>query len=267
MRSDKYCSVHLFTTSLLAVFITVSLGASSALAANIAAPDTLTVIGHAPTAATNMTITNKTAPGLNPAIDDVLEGSYTIVDADGDAASMIHSGWQWDDDQGPIGGAHAQTFIPTTAQAGELLRVGVTPSTDPTITDPAYGVTHAYSESTLAPVLPSRTEMNAEWEPGTGSLQWEDARDACTALGLRLPTVAELQAAFVKYTRSQAVGQQGDADMHYTYNWPMRTADYPYWTSDLYQGSSYYAVYIHRGGNVDTYTNSFNTVLNYSCKK
>ncbi len=217
MPLKKACFLHPWMMSRFTVLLCAWLCCPSVFAAGATTPASLPVIGHAPTA-TDLTITNNTAPGLNPAIDDSLTAQYTLVDVDGDVASVTSSIWVWQADGAAIGGATASTFTPASVQYGQYLSFSVTPATDPALTDPALGVAPIPSPRMTAPVLPPRADLAREYtESRLGN--WKDAKAACADLGFRLPTREELEAMFVKFTRARFVGEDSQADIANTYGW------------------------------------------------
>ncbi|MBW4199741.1 hypothetical protein JW310_24200, partial [Enterobacter cloacae subsp. cloacae] len=180
-----------------------------------------TVKGRAPTA-TDLKIQNTTAPGLNPAVGDALEGSYTFTDPDG-TAEAVGSGdgvnntslVRWRDESDVIPGSYNYIFVPKAAQNKQFLTLQVTPfSQEPS--DPVSGAI-VLSAPTAAPVLPSRTEFNALWHSTSDRMRWGDAYMYCANQGMRLPSVAELQEAFITYTRSNSIGENSTNDILNTY--------------------------------------------------
>ncbi|MNG05941.1 hypothetical protein D3C84_891580 [compost metagenome] len=193
-------------------------------------------------------------------MDDSLEAHYTIVDADGDVASVTSSIWAWQADGAAIGGATTSIFTPAPAQYKQFLSFSVTPATEPAITDPALGMAPVTSPPMEAPVLPPRADLAGEYTDSARG-NWFEADAACTALGLRLPTLAELQATFVTYTRANAVGESSHMDIVNTYDWPASAL----WTNSPAAGSQNEFIYLHEDGRSMYYSST--VITDYVCKK
>ncbi|EMO5719752.1 hypothetical protein RVW00_004809, partial [Enterobacter bugandensis] len=74
-------------SSILAIS-TLSFGAAIIGKCYAVAVDTTNTVKGRPPTATDLKIQNTTAPGLNPAVGDALEGSYTFTDPDGTAEAV-----------------------------------------------------------------------------------------------------------------------------------------------------------------------------------
>ena len=177
-----------------------------------------TVKGRAPTA-TDLKIQNNTAPGLNPAQGDALEGVFTFNDPDGDQMDFPGVIWHQseggtipDSDEGVI-------FVPGSAQLDSTLQFSAHPGTDINITDPSRAAEMMLSAPTAAPVLPSRAEFNSLYHFSSGAnMRWGDAYMYCANRNERLMSVAELQELFVNYTRATtAPATENNRDLNETY--------------------------------------------------
>jgi hypothetical protein len=201
------------TRLLLCMLPVLSLSAEAV----VESPESLPVMGHAPTAET-LRITNISAPGKGPAQDDELRADYDYTDPDGDQEDLTKGVFGWSAAGSPIAGATSQTYVPGPAQNKQFLRFNVTPGSVSTA-DPDMAEAPVTSLDTESPVLPPRAQLASEYERKEGGLRWGDAYMHCAGLNLRLPSVDDLQALFTTYTRSNVVGEHNANDMNQTYGW------------------------------------------------
>ncbi|EEF4509070.1 hypothetical protein FWL67_19210 [Salmonella enterica] len=129
-----------------------------------------TVIGHSPVA-TGVTVTG------TPQAGSVLSGHYTFSDPDGDDESGSLMQWYASGDGGttvtPLSGngASSQNYTLQDADTGKQILFGVTPKTDPAITDPSDGpevrsaltsvIVHATPDATLSTFTQDRAMIAA----------------------------------------------------------------------------------------------------------
>jgi hypothetical protein len=232
-------------------FLLVSL-CMAVKAEDISSPQTDAVIGRAPTITTPV-LSNLSAPGRNPAVDDQMEASYTFSDVDGDAEDSNNGVFQWKADASNIANATTKTFVPTAAQLKKFLTFDATPGTNPLITDPDRAVSAVTSLPSGGPVLPSRAQLASEFINAPTNMRWGDAYMYCANQGERLPTVAELQTLFTTYTRANAVGEDSRGDIVNTYGWTGGVR----WANTGSDVSHDY-VYIHQDGRRNSNDNSSN---------
>ncbi|MFJ7311521.1 hypothetical protein ACIQVE_01935 [Pseudomonas sp. NPDC098747] len=233
-----------------------------AFAADVTSPATLEVIGHAPTA-TVPVLSNATAPGRNPAVDDTLNATYTLLDSDGDLEDPAATVRLWKADNAAAAGtSNTLSYVPQTGDLDKFLSFEVTPATNDLITDPSKATAPVSSGLLTAPVLPSRAQLASEYLAGSGAKRWGDAYMDCAGRGERLPNIGELQSLYLTYTRANTLGDDAQGDLRNTYNW----ASNVYWSS---QGpgdeTKHSYVYVHEDGRAASNSNS--NTYSYACIK
>ncbi|EMO5719664.1 hypothetical protein RVW00_004721 [Enterobacter bugandensis] len=206
---------------------------------------TETVKGRAPTAA-DLKIQNNTAPGLNPAQGDALEGIFTFNDLDGDQMNLPGVIWHQSEGGSIPGSDKGVIFVPGSAQLDSTLRFSAQPTTDINITDPSRAAEMVLSAPTAAPVLPSRAEFNSLYHFSSGAnMRWGDAYMYCANRNERLMSVAELQELFVNYTRATtAPATENNRDLNETYGVGLSTVA---WSNEGNDTSHGY-IYLHENG-------------------
>lgn len=210
---------------------------------------TAIVKGRAPVAS-SVVISNKTQPGVQPKVGNVLQPSYSFSDADGDAQSGSTIQWR----RAGVAIASGATYTTQAADAHQNLTVQVTPRTSSATTEPAAG-TAVMSAAVMVKTVAK--DFGNFLGPNTQSVTWAVANNQCSSLGGRLPTVAELQKLFVDATSSPAfspnAGYITNSEMCSVRSWPLNGqcggTTTVYWTSEVSQASGQYmGVNLHHGG-------------------
>lgn len=218
-------------SSILAIS-TLSFGAAIAVKCHAVAVDTTNTVKGRPPTATGMSIANISAPGLNPAAGDTLQGKYVYDDLDGTAEDRTKTEFSWSLD-GTTTEVNIGDELYTASSEGmkKYVSFGVRPvSVEPS--DPLMAPGFAFSLPMSAPILPSRTEFNSLYHFTSGAkMRWGDAYMYCANQGMRLPSVAELQEAFITYTRSNSIGENSTNDILNTYG---VNASPVVWSSDAF---------------------------------
>ncbi|MHA6673466.1 hypothetical protein ACXX29_015935 [Enterobacter mori] len=205
-------------SSILAIS-TLSFGAAIAIKCNAAVVDTTNTVKGRPPTATEIGITNTSAPGLNPAVGDTLKGTYAYNDLDDTAedTSKTEFSWTLDGTTSEVVSGN-DLYVATSEALNKYVSVGIRPvSIEPS--DPLMAPGYAFSQPLSAPVLPSRTEFNSLYHFSSGAnMRWGDAYMYCANRNERLMSVAELQELFVNYTRATtAPAAESNSDLNGTY--------------------------------------------------
>lgn len=215
----------------------------------VASPHTAQVKGHAPVVSSVAII-----PPLDGEIKvgSVLVGGYVYqdVDLDVERGSLV----QWLRDGTPISGATGTSYAVTANDAGKQLSLRVTPkSTDPADPDTGAAVESA-AVSVTAPATNTPPNPIGAKNVGDGSAPdgvlraWQAAVDYCSAMGLRLPTDAELVALYKQYGNLQG-------GMCTNYGWPVIAGSSRmcgakmslYWSSRSFSSNQHYSVNMNTG--------------------
>ncbi|MCW4989836.1 hypothetical protein [Enterobacter mori] len=199
--------------------LTLSFGAAFAVKCHAVAIDTTDTVKGRPPTATGMSIVNTSAPGLNPAVGDTLQGKYVYDDLDGTAEDSTKTEFSWSLD-GTTTEVNTGDDLYTTSSEGikKYVSFGVRPvSVEPS--DPLMAPGFAFSQPLSAPILPSRTEFNSLYHFSSGAnMRWGDAYMYCANRNERLMSIAELQELFVNYTRASTVpAAESNRDLNETY--------------------------------------------------
>jgi hypothetical protein len=217
---------------------------------------TAEVTGVAPVI-TGVKVTNKSRPaGELAAKGDMLEAEYAFSDADGDTESNTLFKWVYDG-EGAIAGATSATYTVKNNDSLKTIKVFVTPGTDPAVTLPDQGLELLSSNGVTVKemyTLPLEfvTPLNSSGTSHTDG--WTGAKNVCAGLGLRLPTVDELQNAFVQGTSATATGQS-NKEMCTEHGWPLQNMcdgttyswQNRYWSSEQLNASQMYYVDMTNG--------------------
>ncbi|WP_282875977.1 hypothetical protein [Pseudomonas peli] len=235
-------------SSLTIGVLMTSLGAS----VHAANATTNTVKGRAPVV-TNVTVLNRTNPGIGVRVGNVVTAGYRFNDADGDAESGTTFRWRrngkW------ISGATSSTYTVVTADANNYLEVEVAPKTSPLTTEPAIG-TAITSDYIAVVAAGAPVGIGNFLAPDAAIRTWADANNYCSELGggARLPTRRELERLFLDATSATALGQN-NREMCNTYGWPLNVScggsRYYYWSStpgDAVVLGEHYGVDLSNGG-------------------
>ncbi|WP_343530136.1 hypothetical protein [Yokenella regensburgei] len=181
-----------------------------------------------PATVNNATITNQSAPGLNPAQGDELVVTYIYNDPDAIPEDTSLSTYAWMADGSTVGELVTGNtlFIPGASSLDKYLTVQITAAeSSPSDPDKAPMVESA---PTLAPVLPPRSEFESLYHLTNSVQRWGDAYMYCANRGERLMSIAELQELFVTYTRAKAIGEDSGDDLEKTYGYALSN---PVWSN------------------------------------
>ncbi|WP_343529573.1 hypothetical protein [Yokenella regensburgei] len=208
-----------------------------------------------PAEVSNVTITNQSAPGLNPAQGDTLAVTYDYSDPDAIPEDTASSSYSWMADDVAVGApvTGSKTYVPGADALNKILKVQITAAeSSPSDPDKAPMVESA---PTSAPVLPPRSEFESLYHLTNSVQRWGDAYMYCANRGERLMSIAELQEMFVTYTRATAVGES-NSDLRDTYGYGLSN---PAWSSNP-DGSSgdtrHSYVYVQTDGHNSSNTNA-----------
>ncbi|MGY0333645.1 ZirU family protein [Edwardsiella tarda] len=120
-----------------ALLAPVILAISGAALAATSTP-TETVKGRAPVYGdVGIVFQDNDTNGVASVGDTLTASANAFSDPDGDTATTPT--YQWYSDDAPISGANNATYTLTKGDIGRVIRVGVIPNTDPSVTDPATG--------------------------------------------------------------------------------------------------------------------------------
>ncbi|QTL96465.1 hypothetical protein AjGTCBM29_04404 [Aeromonas jandaei] len=216
--------------SMLSVAIGLILSTGPVVAMQSA--DTPDVVGHKPTIG-SVTL-DKTAAALGDVLN-VIHSGYSDTDGDAEANPSI----RWLRDGVPIAGqtASSHTVSPSPTCSDFNLSAEVTPTSQ--TGDPLTG--DALRSASLPITYPQIPGFS---KPDNVVRTWPVADSFCTAKGMRLPTVAELQYVFANYASGF-----GSQDMAYKYGWPLTNicgGANGYWTGDQ-SGNNRMMVYMNAG--------------------